>query len=76
MNAVERVLVYTDLLPEGDAHTSNDPPASWPESGKIKFIDVELAYRDNLPVVLKGINFEVKPGEKVVSNVVSWWIGN
>jgi len=28
-------------------------------------VDVELAYRVGLPVVLKGISFEVKPGEKV-----------
>lgn len=65
MNAAERVLVYTALPPEGDTHTPNDPPACWPENGEIKFIGVELAYRD-LPLVLKGINFEVKPGEKVV----------
>jgi len=65
MNAVERVLVYTDLPPEGDAQTLNDPPACWPENGEIKFMEVELSYREGLPLVLKGISFEVKPGEKV-----------
>jgi ABC-type multidrug transport system fused ATPase/permease subunit len=65
MNAVERVLVYTELPPEGDTQTPNDPPASWPEKGEIKFREVELAYREGLPLVLKGINFRVAPGEKV-----------
>jgi len=68
MNAVERVLVYTDLPPEGDAQTPNDPPTCWPENGEIKFMEVELSYREGLPLVLKGISFEVKPGEKVFSS--------
>jgi ATP-binding cassette subfamily C (CFTR/MRP) protein 1 len=65
MNAVERVLVYSELPTEGDTQTPNDPPASWPEMGEIKFMKVELAYREGLPLVLKGVSFEVAPGEKV-----------
>ncbi len=66
MNAVERVLYYSELEPEGESKTSNDPDPSWPSEGGIKFKDVELAYREGLPLVLKGISFEVKPGEKVI----------
>lgn len=66
MNAVERVLYYSELEPEGESTTPNDPPSSWPSEGRIKFKDVELAYREGLPLVLKGISFEVKPGEKVI----------
>lgn len=65
MNAVERVLVYTELPPEGLLETPNDPPASWPEKGAIKFEGVEMSYREGLPLVLKGITFDIKPGEKV-----------
>ncbi|KAF8066646.1 multidrug resistance-associated ABC transporter [Lyophyllum atratum] len=65
MNAVERVLHYTELPAEGDATTPNDPPMSWPTEGKISFDDVKLAYREGLPLVLKGVTFDVKPGEKV-----------
>ncbi|KAI0701717.1 multidrug resistance-associated ABC transporter [Earliella scabrosa] len=64
-NAVERVLYYTELPSEGDATTPNDPPPSWPDAGAIEFKDVEMAYRPGLPPVLKGVSFEVKPGEKV-----------
>jgi ABC-type transport system involved in cytochrome bd biosynthesis fused ATPase/permease subunit len=65
MNSVERVLLYTALPPEGDSLTSQDPPASWPEKGAIRFSNVELAYREGLPLVLKGVSFKVDAGEKV-----------
>lgn len=64
-NSVERVLVYTELSPDGETTTPNDPPPSWPEKGAIKFNDVNLAYREGLPLVLKGTTFEIRPGEKV-----------
>lgn len=65
MNAVERVLHYTELLPEGDPLRPNDPPPSWPPSGAISFKNVELAYRPGLPLVLRDVSFDIKPGEKV-----------
>ncbi|KAI0360724.1 multidrug resistance-associated ABC transporter [Trametes cingulata] len=64
-NAVERILYYTELPNEGATTTPNDPPESWPEAGEIHFKDVEMAYRPGLPPVLKGVSFDVKPGEKV-----------
>ena len=65
MNAVERVLHYTELPAEGDINTPNDPPLSWPKMGKITFSNVEMAYRERLPLVLKDVSFEINPGEKV-----------
>ena len=69
MNAVERVLVYSKLSPEGESITKNDPPLSWPSAGKIEFSDVYFSYRPGLPSVLKGITFTVNPGEKVSKSV-------
>ena len=65
MNAVERVLHYCDLPAEGAATTPDDPPMSWPDRGQITFTNVSMAYREGLPLVLKDVSFEVKPGEKV-----------
>jgi len=65
MNAVERVLFYSELPSEGNTGITVNPPVDWPRSGDIKFSNVELAYREHLPLVLKGIGFHVKPGEKV-----------
>ena len=65
MNAVERLLHYSELSPEGNGRSPSDPPPSWPAGGRIKFNNVKLAYREGLPLVLKGISFEINPGEKV-----------
>ncbi len=64
-NAAERVLYYTELEPEGQIARPNDPPSGWPEQGAIRFNDVKLAYRPGLPLVLKGVTFDIRPGEKV-----------
>lgn len=65
MNSVERIITYAELPAEGDPTTPNDPPSSWPERGEVKFKNVEMAYREGLPLVLKGCSFDVRPGEKV-----------
>ena len=44
MNAVEHVLVFSGLPPEGDIQSPNDLSALWPEKGSIKFTGVELSY--------------------------------
>lgn len=40
-------------------------PAEKPKQGRVEFKDVELRYRDNLPLVLKGLTFDVQPQDKV-----------
>jgi ATP-binding cassette subfamily C (CFTR/MRP) protein 1 len=64
-NAVERILVYTELPAEGVRATPEDPEPAWPTKGAIEFDKVELAYRPGLPLVLKKVSFSVRPGEKV-----------
>ncbi|PPR03716.1 hypothetical protein CVT24_007391 [Panaeolus cyanescens] len=65
MNAVERILHYSELPHEGDDKSPDTPAPSWPDKGQITFSDVELAYREGLPLVLKGVSFRVNPSEKV-----------
>ncbi|KAF8192931.1 multidrug resistance-associated ABC transporter [Pholiota molesta] len=66
MNAVERVLHYVELSPEiDDSVASIEPTESWPTHGAISFQDVKLTYREGLPLVLKGISFDIKAGEKI-----------
>jgi len=38
---------------------------SWPECGDLVFNDFQVKYRDNLPLVLKGLSFKVKDGEHI-----------
>ncbi|TFK23809.1 ATP-dependent bile acid permease [Coprinopsis marcescibilis] len=65
MNSVERILHYANITPEGDLHTPDDPPTSWPAEGRIEFKHVDLAYREGLPRVLKEVNFKIQSGEKI-----------
>uniref|UniRef100_A0A9J8C7K8 ATP-binding cassette sub-family C member 5 n=1 Tax=Cyprinus carpio carpio TaxID=630221 RepID=A0A9J8C7K8_CYPCA len=38
---------------------------AWPEEGRITFQNVEMRYRDDLPLVLKNLSFSVLPEETV-----------
>lgn len=64
MNATERIQVYTELPSEGVREKTSDPALSkWPQ-GSIEFTDAALAYREGLPLVIKGVSFSIKEGEK------------
>ncbi|KAH8196838.1 hypothetical protein TruAng_009008 [Truncatella angustata] len=65
MNAVERLIHYgTKLEEEAPEHTIEVRP-SWPERGEIIFDNVEMRYRANLPLVLKGMTMHVRGGERI-----------
>lgn len=61
----EQVLHYIDLEHEASPRLASDPPADWPQKGHVAFHDVQMRYRSDLPLVLKGLTFEAQPGEKV-----------
>jgi ATP-binding cassette subfamily C (CFTR/MRP) protein 1 len=69
VNAVERVLWYTDpnSVPQEAAHEipASDPPKNWPSTGAISMEKIVMSYRPGLPAVLKGISLDIKSGEKV-----------
>ncbi|WLF79450.1 hypothetical protein PVL30_003205 [Lodderomyces elongisporus] len=67
MNSVERLHEYAFDLPQESAYIIDKaaPPQEWPASGYITFKDVHLRYRSNLPFVLKGLDVNFYPGEKV-----------
>lgn len=38
---------------------------SWPSRGHILIKDLQMKYRDNTEIVLKGVNVEIHPREKI-----------
>jgi ATP-binding cassette subfamily C (CFTR/MRP) protein 1 len=64
MVAVERVNAITEVPQEAPDVTASDL-ADWPSHGRIKFCEVVVKYRPSTPEVLKGLNFEVNPGDKI-----------
>ncbi|XP_061393041.1 probable multidrug resistance-associated protein lethal(2)03659 [Musca vetustissima] len=69
MTAVERVVEYDDIQPEGELESKDDkkPPETWPEAGKVIFNDLSLRYDPDpkSEYVLKSLNIDIKPREKV-----------
>ncbi|CAJ1962148.1 unnamed protein product [Sphenostylis stenocarpa] len=66
LNAVERIGTYIDLPSEAPSIIDdNRPPPGWPSSGSIRFEDVVLRYRPELPPVLHGLSFTIFPSDKV-----------
>lgn len=58
MNAVERLTYYAGPdLPQEAAYEISEtaPPATWPDRGEIVFDTITMAYRPDLPPVLKGM---------------------
>ena len=72
MVSVERVVEYTALEPEeatgavlSNNGVVNPVHQNWPSAGFLKFENVQMRYRPGLPLVLRGVSFSVKAGEKV-----------
>ncbi|UZJ54396.1 hypothetical protein CBS101457_003716 [Exobasidium rhododendri] len=63
-NSIERVAEYLDVEPEDQGGLV--APAAWPSrSGDLVIEELSVRYSPELPLVLKGISFTVKAGEKV-----------
>ena len=67
MTSVERVIEYSNLPSEAalDSDKDKKPPTNWPSKGYIQYKNVSLRYNKNEPPVLKNLNFEIFPEEKV-----------
>ncbi|KAF2134156.1 ABC multidrug transporter-like protein [Dothidotthia symphoricarpi CBS 119687] len=65
MNATERIHHYGTQLEEEAPLKMGEVRSTWPEHGEIVFDNVEMRYRDGLPLVLKGLSMHVRAGERI-----------
>lgn len=71
MNSAERLSHYALKLPQEDGFSVNDytvpgySEKSWPNEGVVEFRNASMAYRPELPLVLKNLSFKTKPSEKI-----------
>ena len=64
MTKLERCLSYTKLISERpNSLTSDLSLRDWPSKGEIVFQNFNAKYRNDTELVLKNINFHIKPGE-------------
>jgi ABC-type multidrug transport system fused ATPase/permease subunit len=62
-NACERVLEYAEI--ETEPEGGKDAPAAWPTEGRIEVDNLTVRYAEDLPPVLKHLNFNVGAGERI-----------
>ena len=62
---VERVEEYLNIEQEIDKNDAIEPPQNWPQDGAIEVRNIHMRYSEELPDVLQGVTFIVKPHEKI-----------
>ncbi|KAL5065295.1 hypothetical protein RYX36_027032 [Vicia faba] len=66
MVSVERIKQFTNLPPESPWKIADKSvPQNWPSHGTIELNNLQVRYRPNTPLVLKGVSLTIQGGEKV-----------
>ncbi|KAH7401860.1 P-loop containing nucleoside triphosphate hydrolase protein [Phaeosphaeria sp. MPI-PUGE-AT-0046c] len=65
MNSTERIHHYGTELEEEAPLRLGEVRPTWPEHGEIVFDNVQMRYREGLPLVLKGLDMHVSAGERI-----------
>ena len=66
MNSTERLHHYGHgLEQEPENKDTMVMESTWPSKGEVKFSDVKLRYRPELPLVLKGVDMTIAGGERI-----------
>lgn len=65
MVSTERLHYYGANLEEEAPLQLTPVPDSWPQKGQIEFNEVQMRYREGLPLVLQGLNMSVAGGERI-----------
>ena len=66
--SMESCEAYTHIVQEAEIKLENDDfliKNNFPPQGKIEFVNYSVKYRPDTKIVLKNLNFVIKPGEKV-----------
>ncbi|KAG0210848.1 Canalicular multispecific organic anion transporter 1 [Mortierella sp. GBA43] len=63
--SLERILEYTKLKTEAPEKTDVILPPKWPSRGHVRFINYSTRYREGLDLVVRNVDLDIKPTEKV-----------
>ncbi|CAH1439035.1 unnamed protein product [Lactuca virosa] len=64
--SVERVNQYMHLPSEAPLIIEeNRPPSNWPDEGKVEIQDLQIRYRPDAPLVLRGVSCTFEGGHKI-----------
>ncbi|XP_052623209.1 ABC transporter C family member 14 [Lactuca sativa] len=66
MVSVERIKQFTNIPSEAEwVKKDGPPPPNWPTHGSLELRDLQVRYRPNTPLVLKGITLKIEGGQKI-----------
>jgi ATP-binding cassette subfamily C (CFTR/MRP) protein 1 len=65
MNATERIHSYATNLEKEDSADCHQVSNDWPQQGDIVFEQIQMRYRANLPLVLRGLSLHIRSGERI-----------
>lgn len=67
ITSVERIKEYCQTNTHEAAWIIEEsrPSTEWPDQGNINFVNYSVKYREELDFVLKDININIKPNEKI-----------
>ncbi|KAL8214885.1 hypothetical protein R6Q57_004334 [Mikania cordata] len=66
MVSVERIKQFISIPSEAEwVKKDSPPPSNWPSHGNVELKDLQVRYRPNTPLVIKGITLSIKGGEKI-----------
>ncbi|KAL4588260.1 hypothetical protein LXL04_001143 [Taraxacum kok-saghyz] len=66
MVSVERIKQFSNIPSEAEWVKKDNPsPPNWPSHGNVELKDLQVRYRPNTPLVIKGITLNIKGGEKI-----------
>ncbi|KAG8369948.1 hypothetical protein BUALT_Bualt14G0066300 [Buddleja alternifolia] len=66
MVSVERIKQFINIPSEASWRKSDSPASpDWPIRGEIEIKDLQVRYRQNTPLVLRGISLSINGGEKI-----------
>jgi len=72
LTSVQRLVEYIKLEPEPSTETKEDSQPlpekdleDWPRDGDVSASELTLRYRKELPLVLKGVDFAIRHGERI-----------
>ncbi|KAI4349330.1 hypothetical protein L6164_009931 [Bauhinia variegata] len=64
--SIERIYQYSQIPSEAPAIIEESrPPSTWPENGTIGIIDLKVRYKENLPLVLRGVSCTFPGGKNI-----------
>ncbi|KAF6136410.1 hypothetical protein GIB67_019293 [Kingdonia uniflora] len=66
MVSIERIKQFINIPSESPWIVKDcRPPSNWPTNGDIDLKDLQVRYRPNTPLILKGVTLSIQGGEKI-----------